>query len=407
MKDTIDGIRNTYTRDLNLGLVLRVIKNFGPISRAELARLVKLSPPTVSALVSTLLESHLVVETTKGHQERGRPPQMLEFNGGVGWVIAVDITYTMIKVCFATLGGTSLFVIQEPRNRFSVVGETINQCIDLVNRASARADIPLKSVSVMSISIPGIVNSITGEVILSKHLLGWYQVPLGDLISSALGIPVYVENDIRCAALREFAYGIAQGHSTFVYLGLCGGIGSAIMLDGDLIHGSKFLAGEIGFMNAHLDSIGGSDIEHHYLENIIGLGVIRERILQEIRTGRKTTLSIISPGEDDSDTLEHIIEGLKAGDSLASELFENISKGLAYAVTNLSVMFDPELIVLGPNFGRGEELLLNRVKMLVDKQLQFHPNLVLCELATNTQASGALYIACEKAIERYLSRERS
>jgi predicted NBD/HSP70 family sugar kinase len=398
-----NGVSHKYTRDTNLRLILRAIKNHGPLSRADLARLIRLTPPTVSALVSMLVESHLVIETEKDKRKRGRPSQMIEFNEHTGCVIALDITYTAITVCFATLGGTPLLIMQEPRNRFAVVGETIDQCIDLVNRSSSKAKIPLTSISSLSISIPGIVNSLTGEVVLSKNMLGWHHVPLGELIEVALGIPVYVENDIRCAALGEYAYGVARGYGTFVYIGLCGGIGSAIMMDGVLIHGSQFLAGEIGFMNTHLESTGGLDTESHYLENIIGLGVIRDRVLQEIRMGRKTTLCVVSPGEEDRATLGHILAGAREKDSLAVEITDQIARGLAYAVTNLSVMFDPELIVLGPNYGQGEEFLLEKVRKLVDQQFQFHRNIVLCELDPHKEALGALYIACEKAIERYIS----
>jgi glucokinase len=364
---------------------------------------VKLSPPAVSSLVSKLEEARLVTDTQKNQNERGRPSQMVEFNEHAGCVVALEINYTSIRVIYATLRGTPLKIVQETRNRFAVVSETIEQCIELVKRSSAQSQIPLSSISALCISIPGIVNSVTGEVVFAKHLLGWHQVPLGELIRAALGIPVFVENDVRCAALGEYANGVAQGHESFVYIGLCGGIGAAIMVNGSLIHGSHFLAGEIGYFNTYLESAGSASNEQNYLENVIGIGVIQEKILHELRRGRKTAL-LVSPGEEERVTLGRILTNARENDEFSLEIMNHLAKGLAYAVANMSVMFDPDLIVLGPNYGVGEEILLEDLKKLVDQQLPFHPNVVLCKLNSKEMASGALYIASEQAIERSLSK---
>ncbi|MGD0610828.1 MAG: ROK family transcriptional regulator [Anaerolineales bacterium] len=403
MEELNSGASLEYTRQINLRLILRAIKNNGPISRANLARLVKLSPPTVSSLVAKLETAKLVRGTDKDQSDRGRPPQMVEFNEHAGYVIALEINYTFIRATYATLRGTPLKVAREPRNRFAVVSETIDQCVELVKQLSIQSQIPLSDISALSISVPGIVNSETGEVVLAKHLLGWHQVPLGKLIQSALGIPVFVENDIRCAALGEFAYGVAQGHKSFVYIGLCGGIGSAIILNGALIHGSHFLAGEIGYLSTNLGSTGNTSIERKYLENIISIGVIRENILQELRRGRRSSLEEISPADEDQMTLSHILANARENDAFALEVTNDLAKGLAYAVANMSVMFDPDLIVLGPNYGAGEEILLAEVEKLLDQQLPFHPEVTLSQFSSNGMASGALFIAGEKAIEQFLA----
>jgi len=378
-ENALRGVGIDYIRRHNLNLILGAIKKFGPISRADLARLVNLSPPTVSSIVSYLEQRKLVRETELNNTIRGRPPRLIQYNENAGYIVGMEISYTKIKTTIATLLGNELHTIEEPRKRYIGVNDCIDQCISLLHQLSSHSNIQWNEILALSVAVPGIVNSDNGDVI--------------------------IENDIRCAAIGEYASGAARDLDSFVIIDLCEGVGSAIMVNGQLLKGHNFAAGEIGYMCTDINSIGYASAEREYLENYFGLGAIRDKVLKELRRGRRSSLDVIALGKEHDITFDKLMNYAKQGDTLALEITSFVANGLAFAISNIAAVFDPDLVILGPNIEPGGEFLLKEVRHLIDEQIPFRPEVVQSTLGSQAILTGAIHTAIIEGEEKIINND--
>ena len=302
----------------------------------------------------------------------------------------------------ANLSGKLIHTIEEPRNKYIGVNESIDQCKTIIDRLLSQSGINWDKVLALSVAVPGITDSQNGIVILAKNLYGWYQVPLGRILQETYHIPIIVENDLRCAALGEYAYGAARGQDTFVIVGLREGVGCALMVNGQVLQGHNFMAGEIGYMCANISSIRNTVAKRGYLESYFDMQFIREKVSKALRQGTRSSLDAFTPGEENEITMKDILDHAMQNDELALEIASLITNGLAFTITNITVVCDPELVVLGSDFGIGGEFLISEVRRLVNDQIPFQPEIVLSSLGSNSVLSGALHMAIATAEERIL-----
>ena len=198
------------------------MRRSGPISRADLAKATRLSPPTVSALVEDLLhEAGLMREVGVGTSKGGRPPIMLQFNGEFGYLVGVDVGSRTLRVALADLQGKVLArhqVPTDPAGGIAIIDQ-IGAIVDQVFTSTRRDRNKLYAVGV---GAPGMTNVQTGRVIRAVNLPGWVDLPLRDLVQARLGAPVRVDNDANMAALGERWQGSARRVNDFVFLALGG-----------------------------------------------------------------------------------------------------------------------------------------------------------------------------------------
>jgi glucokinase len=225
------------TRRLNRQRLLEAIRHLGPISRADLAKHTRLSPPTVSALVEELVaEVGLLRELGVGLSSGGRPPILLEFNADFGCLVGVDIGSRTVRFALADLQGKVLARREAP-TRADSLSATIAQVQDGIAEVVEASGRDLSKLFAIGIGAPGMTDVRTGRVIRAANLQGWSDVPLRDLIESRFRAPVQVDNDANMAALGERWAGAARQASDFVFLALGAGIGAGVVIGGRLHRG--------------------------------------------------------------------------------------------------------------------------------------------------------------------------
>ena len=236
------------TRRVNRQRLLEAIRRLGPISRAELAKRTRLSPPTVSALVEELVaEVGLLREVGIGASSGGRPPILLEFNAEYGCLIGVDIGSRTTRFALADLQGHVLHRRQE-RTCADSCAATVNQVLDGIEQTVGEAGRSLEKLFAIGIGAPGMTDVQTGRVISAVNLPGWTDVPLRELVESRFRAPAQVDNDANMAALGERWQGVAHHANDFVFIALGAGVGAGVVIGGRLHRGHHWYAGEIGRM---------------------------------------------------------------------------------------------------------------------------------------------------------------
>ncbi len=238
------------TRDINRQIVLNLIREHQPISRADLARRMNVRRASLTAIVRELLGAGDVEETGTAIAARGRRPTLLQVRTSGRLAIAVDVRPGRTSIALADFSGGVLarhdFVTPaQPKQLSAQLTKHINALI----RANARGG-NAKQCQGVGIVVPGMVDRRSGRVLYAPRL-GWRDVQLCDALADELGAPVFVESaSIACALARLWSVdGKTRGVNNFVYISVSDGVGVGIVNKGEVLRGETHTAGEFGHVS--------------------------------------------------------------------------------------------------------------------------------------------------------------
>lgn len=391
--------RPEHLRRENAKAVLRLLRMHNPCSKADLMRRSGLSAPTVSNTISYLQQLDFVEYLGEGASTGGRPPTLLRFKSSRGYIAGVDVGGTRLRVALADLNGD---IVAEWATEFTPEQKTPAAVCNLIltglKNACKQKGITLGKVLKIAAGTPGITDVDAGLVISAPNLLDWQNVPLKAMLERKTGIASMVENDTNLAAMGEHWRGAAMNVDNFVFIGIGTGIGAGIFLRGQLHHGANWSAGEIGYLNVKGKA---QERLHVYepgqLERAIG-GAGIENLW---RSGNK------GQGNSSAAGLHawQIFDLAEDGDAAALRIVDRVAQILADAVANISLVLNPELIVLGGGVG-AHPALCKATKKLVDKNEFARPHVTTSILGTQAQIYGTIYNALT-AVEGNLLQEQT
>lgn len=193
-------------------------------------------------------------------------------------------------------------------------------------------------------------------------------VPLADMFSEALGIPVALTNDANAAAIGEMTYGVARGMKNFIMLTLGTGVGSGIVLNGQMIYGSDGFAGELGHVimrreNGRLCGCGRKGCLEAYCS---ATGVARTAREMLATTDRPSLLREMKP--EDITSLDVSIAAGK-GDQLAKDVYEFTGNMLGEACADFATFASPEAFVFFGGMAKAGDLLFDPIKRSYDEHV--------------------------------------
>lgn len=231
----------TDARRQNLSLVLQRLYSDGPMSRADLSRRIGLTKVTVSELVDDLLTRGHVVELGPSDEVRpGKPAVMVDVDRDGLQLVGIDLTGPhSMRAAVLDLRGGVIDRVEKPMSPGRPGDELLADVISLARETVRRASHPVLGVGV---GTPGTIGP--NGVVHEATNLGWTDLPLGALLSEALGHPVSVVNDADAAVNAEHTLGTGGDDLLLVKVGL--GLGCGVIVDGRRVHGAHFSAGEIG-----------------------------------------------------------------------------------------------------------------------------------------------------------------
>ena len=232
-------------RDLNVSLLIELVRRFGLVSRADLARESQLSAPTVSAIVRVLLNRGIFSEVAVAPSSGGRPPILLKLEPKAGYVVGVKLRGDGLTTVVCDLDGQ---VVKTAETSVALVGQpaaAIKEIAQATRKALSDASIPRSKVLAVGVGVSGIIDSQTG-VCRFSHLLGWRDVEIAAPLRQKLRLPVWVDNDVNTLAVAEKWAGGGIEARNFVTLSIGRGIGIGIVIDRSLYRGTTGGVGELG-----------------------------------------------------------------------------------------------------------------------------------------------------------------
>lgn len=309
----------------NENLVYNSIRLYGPISRATIARMTKMSATSIGRIVENLIDENMVSETGTVSGMVGRKPTMLQVNPEGMLAIAVGIDYAKIEAGVVDIcGKINHSEVYRSKNRMSqeeIIGQIrlqIQRVLDILTPEQRRR------VAGIGITTPGVVRF--PERVVTSPQLGWQKVPLGELCGE-YGIDLMVENAVKAAATAEHMFGCTKNINSYVMITMGSGIGAAIMLNGELFRGSNNIAGEIGHITVDPNGI------------LCDCG--RRGCLQ-------STLCMLGLERKTGLPYNEIIFRAETGEEPYCALMDNVVEQLSQWVANMANLYDfPTIILYG------------------------------------------------------------
>lgn len=328
------------TRAHNHGLVLRTLYDHGPVSRAEVARLTGLTRTTVSQLVGEFLTAGLAREIGRGPSSGGKAPILVEVDSNARHVVGLDLGERAFTGAIVNLAGEIRRTATLP-----VDGRDGDDALEvlyrLVDELVASDQGQLLGIGV---GTPGIVDAENGTILWAVNL-DWQNLPLGRLLRERYGVPTYVANDSRAAALAEHLFAGEGRAVNLIAIKVGHGIGAGFVLGGELFHGDGFGAGEIGHTVVVDDGDACRCGRFGCLETVASSRAIIQRATEAAREAPDSVLGRALAAHGTID-LEDVRTALEAGDESTRRIVASAGRYLGATVAGLIGALNVERIVL-------------------------------------------------------------
>jgi predicted NBD/HSP70 family sugar kinase len=366
-----------------------LIRDRGPVSRAQVARESGLSKPTVSQALSSLEAARLVREAGRSSGGKGPSAILYELNPSAGWVVGIDVGRNWIRAAIANLSG-EIVSRRDERARVKSAADLLHQIGEVAHTLATDAGIRWRQVTVATVGSPGVFHPEIGQVALAHSLPGWGRQGLAEAVRRELGTNVLLENDVNLAALGEQWHGLGRGIDDYVYLHLGTGVGMGIVIGGELYRGHSGAAGEVGYMPlAGTDPVRPRSRRRGALDETAGASAIVDRARQ---------LGMAPPL-----TAKGVFESAREGNAKARRVVAYESERIALTVAAATAVLDPQLVILGGGIGSNQDLLESVITKLRAVS-PFRPRIEISSLREDATLHGAVWQALQSAQDQLFDR---
>lgn len=333
MRDPVRRGTKGLIRDINNSRVLQIVQSRGPISRAEIAKIAGLPPPTVTAITADFLAAGLVTEREYiPGPERGpigRRPILLSLNERAAFAVGVKLRQDGVTVAVTDLGGNPVYHENRPLDGTDSAAALI-VVAEETRIALSASGTDISRVAGLGIGLPGVIDHERG-VCRYSSLLHWDEVDVKRTLEDLLGIVVHVDNDVNMLTAAEMAYGAGREVADFLTVTLGRGVGLGIVVRGEIYRGAFGGAGEFGHtktespLRCQCGAIG-------CVEGVASDIAIRRHLAEA------KNIDDISFGD--------AVALAEGGDTAALAVFGRAGRILGRSVGNLLNLFNPQLVVV-------------------------------------------------------------
>lgn len=384
----------------NQSTVLNMIRLREPISRAEISKLTGLTPPTVSSLVSELVEKNLITEEQlTSSKVGGRKPIMLRINYSAHYIIGVYAAAEVIRVILTTMDGKILFDYSIDITILPSKSEFINMIMKSIHYVLNEPHIEKDLILGIGFAMHGLVDPDQGLAIFSPHL-HLENIPIKESLEKEFNIPVVVENDVRALAIAESWFGQGQGVSNFICLSVGRGIGSGIFINNEIYKSSFNTAGEIGHTIVDVNGPQCNCGNKGCLEAVASESAILDKVYKELDSNRDSKLQDWVKGSEKNLSIKMVFKAAQEGDCIAASILEESGHSLGIATANLINILKPSKVILEGRIFEEGDFVLSPLKKMINqytfKSSQEEITVVCSKLGKTGMVLGAVTLVLRK-----------
>ncbi|HEY2278872.1 MAG TPA: ROK family transcriptional regulator [Streptosporangiaceae bacterium] len=397
---------------MNEQLLLGHIRQLGPCSRADLARLSGLSKPTVSLALATVERAGLIRVAGQQTGRPGRSAQLYEVRPDVGYVLGLDVGAQYLRGAVADLAG-AVRARGAARLHASSVRGRIDDLVQLAVSLCAEAGLERSAVAQAVIGSPGVYDPQRNAMALTGRPPGWERPEVMTWLREEFGSTLVVENDINAAALAEQADGHGRDVASFAFVSVGTGIGMGLVIGGQLVRGRHGAAGEI----AYIPMTGGHGLGASADGAEPGTGSPPSAsasasapsasasasdwrgALENASSAAAVVRSARRAGLRGQVSARSVFQAAARGDDRAAAVVADEARLVARMLCTVVSVIDPELIVLGGGIGQAPGFA-DAVIAELEPMAPVLPDVRVSALGTEAVADGCLAAATELAWAR-------
>ena len=275
--------------------------------------------------------------------------------------IGVDVGGTNVKIALVDKDGSIVYSNTTPTRAEMGYEYTISNIKQAINDLMKETKTDKSSIEGIGFGFPGQIDCTEGVVRILPNIPGWINVPVSKIMEKEFGIPTKVDNDVRCAALGELAFGAGKGCQNLICITVGTGIGSGLIVNGKLVRGADNAAGEIGHIKLQMHDgpicgCGDSGCLEAFASGPSIVAMAQEYILG----GKSTKYRELANPEI---TPYVVAEAAKQGDKVAIKIFERMGEYIGIGLSSVVNLLNPEKIVVGGGVADAGDILF---KPLID-----------------------------------------
>lgn len=369
------GRTQSHVKLDNQRMILNVLFEKGPLSRADLAKVLASSKPTVSKNVEGLLDANMIFEIGKADNSVGKKAMLIDVNGDYGHVFAIDLSKNNLKMVLTNLKGDWLhYEVHRLVEGFDVIG-----AISAYLEGKEEEKSLVKQVV---IAYPGVVGHNNAYYLTNVKMKEHWLEAILSYISKEFGLEAVVKNDVNLATIAEKQYGPMSEVDNLYYISGDTGIGSGVILNHKLYEGDSNAAGEIGFIlpSQRVDG------KYHTLEERICINALTTRYTE--KTGEAVRMA-------------DFILKVREKDTVALKLYDEVLTNMSIAITNVASILDIRHVVVS---GRLFEIEENTVEIIQQMISEMTPLETMLTKSVIDEASlkGAVSVGVKEMIKNMI-----
>lgn len=275
------------------------------------------------------------------------------------YVLGIDIGGTNTVFGIVDQRGTVLGSASIKTQKHTDFDDYVNELYEAASNLIHRLDADDK-IHGIGIGAPN-ANYYTGMIESAVNLPWAPPVPLAQKISEKFGIPAAVTNDANAAAIGEMTYGVARGMKDFIMITLGTGVGSGIVVSGNMVYGADGLAGELGHVSVRRNGRRCGCGKHGCLETYCSATGVASSA-REFLEARKDEESLLRKLPIEEITSKDVYDAAIAGDKLAKDVFEYSGKILGEALADFATFTSPEAFIIFGGLAKSGDLLMQPLR---------------------------------------------
>ncbi len=344
-------------RRTNSERMLSALMEHGALHRAELARICGVSRTTVSTIVADLITGGVVLEVVGDQVARagidasevdGRARGFLRANPAAGAAAGLDFTLERVWCHLTDLSGGTLASDGVSVGRDTPWQERLASALELLDGLLEQTGRGRDNLVGIAIGVPGPLDLQTGVVGPSLPGQAWAGVNVAAEFGRRLDVPVLVENNTRLEAVAEFTWGAGRDLRDVLYLGLSTGIGSGLLVDGNLHHGgARGGGGEIGHLSADTNGEPCPCGNRGCLVQYASLQAV---------------LAALAPVLSEDAGLDELLAAAAEGQPETVQVLREAGESTGRVLANICNLLNPERIIVGGELARAGDLILDPIR---------------------------------------------
>jgi predicted NBD/HSP70 family sugar kinase len=386
--DNFKGATSRTARDINRRIVLNLVRQRQPISRADLARHSGLQRSTISVIAEQLIADRWILEGAVGHLPRGRKPTFLMLNPKRIGVVGITLRPATTSI---VLAGTDLSFITQ--TSLPTAGSATQFTDQLCERVQALIKThPEMALEGIGVSLPGRVDSLTQKLSFAPNLK-WRDLELKSPLEKATGLPVVLENAANACALAELWTGRhPDSVRDLIAVTVAEGIGVGMIANGQLMRGPWGCAGEFGHVSLDekgpLCNCGNRGCWEVFASNVAAVNYYHQSAAGKNHSAQRPS----------SLSFADILALAGQGDAKAGQALDRMAHYLGVGLAMLANGCSPEVIVLVGDVTAAWD----RIAPIINNVLKRHshglntPRIVPTDPATEPRLQGAVMLILQQ-----------